>query len=360
MTPGRAAHSPQGPARRSAGRAPGARPCPAHPGRWRRPARRTPGPLRGHPDRGSGCPRCEAVGAPASGGPLAVGHPAPGRVGVRPRRHRRTPPRHPSLAAAPLTGITGWYRGLFANAVCAVFAAALVARLGLWRRSGLSRCGAPRAAPLVPPFVAEALLWPLAPGGPVERAPGYGLRALTLLPVGADEEPASRVVIPRTPTGPFSSAWAAVLTTVPFGPRHLPRFAVTDRPAEEAPWSLLLAGGGGAGPRRLPDALLLAGTARPVPCRARPHPAPGRAGRSGLPVRGAPRPPAPGRAARGRFRSRGCANRWGCAPAAARRPGGRLPGRGTGAEMAPPAGVSGLPPTSPAGGGRGPGGRRPP
>ncbi|WP_306366557.1 hypothetical protein [Nocardiopsis sp. CC223A] len=36
-----------------------------------------------------------------------------------------------ALAAAPLIGITGWYMGLFANAVCVVFAVALVTRLGL-------------------------------------------------------------------------------------------------------------------------------------------------------------------------------------------------------------------------------------
>ncbi|WP_306366624.1 CPBP family intramembrane glutamic endopeptidase [Nocardiopsis sp. CC223A] len=64
--------------------------------------------------------------------------------------------------------------------------------------------------------------------------------ALTLLLVGVNEELVSRVVILRTLAGPFSSAWAVVFTAVLFGLQHLSQFAVTDRPAEEILWNVLL------------------------------------------------------------------------------------------------------------------------
>ncbi|CAL9477967.1 hypothetical protein SUDANB121_02991 [Nocardiopsis dassonvillei] len=146
-----------------------------------------------------------------------------------------------ALAVAPLIGITGWYMGLFANAVCTVFAVVLVTWLGLWRASGLlTLWRSPRAALLVLPFAAEALLWLLAPGGLVERPPGFGLWALTLLLVGLNEELVSRVVVLRTLSGAFSSVWAVVLTAALFGLQHLSQFAVTDRSAEEILWNVLL------------------------------------------------------------------------------------------------------------------------
>ncbi len=42
------------------------------------------------------------------------------------------------LELAPLIGITGWYAGLFVNALCVLLAAGLVTCLGLWHRIGIA------------------------------------------------------------------------------------------------------------------------------------------------------------------------------------------------------------------------------
>jgi membrane protease YdiL (CAAX protease family) len=148
-----------------------------------------------------------------------------------------------ALLVAPLIGITGWYMGLFANALCVVFAVVLVSWLGMWRDSGLfTLWRSPKAALLVLPFVAEALVWTLLPGGLVDRAPGFGLWALTLLLVGINEELVSRVAILRSLAGPFSPVWAVVATASLFGLQHLSQLAITARPVEEVLWNVLFSG----------------------------------------------------------------------------------------------------------------------
>ena len=53
------------------------------------------------------------------------------------------------LFVAPLLGITGWYAGLFVNVLCAVFAAALVTHLRLWKRIGFTTWWRGRRAALL-------------------------------------------------------------------------------------------------------------------------------------------------------------------------------------------------------------------
>ncbi|WP_197517535.1 CPBP family intramembrane glutamic endopeptidase [Microbacterium karelineae] len=133
-----------------------------------------------------------------------------------------------AIGIAPLIGVTGWYIGLFANVVCAVFAAILVSVLGLWRRSGMFRLWRSWTALLfLLPFVAEALVWALVPDGLVFAEPGFGLWALTLLLVGVNEELTSRVVVLETLRESFSLTPAVVMTAILFGLQHLSILATT-------------------------------------------------------------------------------------------------------------------------------------
>jgi CAAX protease family protein len=134
-----------------------------------------------------------------------------------------------SLELAPLLGVTGWYAGLFTNALCVAFAAALVTYLGLWRRIGLTTLWRGRAAALlllVP--LAEALLW-LLPDGLVDEPPGFGLWALSLLLVGINEELTSRGVVLERMRGSFGPYAAVAVTGALFGLQHLSAFATTSR-----------------------------------------------------------------------------------------------------------------------------------
>lgn len=139
-----------------------------------------------------------------------------------------------ALAIAPDLGINGWYQGLFANAVCSLFAAAVVTWLGLWRRSGiLTLWRSKRAAILLLPFVFEALIWLAYPGGFGPRPPGYGLWALTLLLVGVNEELTSRVAVLGTLRKAFRPAPAVALAGIMFGLQHLSLFATGDPSTED-------------------------------------------------------------------------------------------------------------------------------
>ncbi|WP_167044179.1 CPBP family intramembrane glutamic endopeptidase [Salinibacterium sp. ZJ454] len=135
------------------------------------------------------------------------------------------------LWLAPLIGITGWYMGLFANALCCIYAAVLVTRLRLWKRIGMLAPwrGWLAVAALIP-LTAEALFWMLPPGL-VEQPPGFGLWALTLLMVGFNEELISRGVVLDRLSRSFSPVLAVTLTAALFGLQHLSLFATSDRGA---------------------------------------------------------------------------------------------------------------------------------
>lgn len=138
-----------------------------------------------------------------------------------------------ALALAPLLGISGWYLGLAANFACVIFAVVLVSVRGLWRPSGLFSLWRGRnALLLLLPFVIEALLWAV-PGGLVERPPGFGLWALTLLMVGVNEELTSRVVVLERMRKSFGPVGAAALTGVLFGLQHLSAFATSNRTVDD-------------------------------------------------------------------------------------------------------------------------------
>lgn len=133
------------------------------------------------------------------------------------------------LALAPRLGISGWYAGLFVNALCCLFAAALVTWQRLWRRSGFLTLWRGRAAALlllVP--LAEALSW-VVPAGPVERAPGYALWALSLLLVGFNEELISRGVVLDRLSRDFRALAAVTITAALFGLQHLSLLLTTSR-----------------------------------------------------------------------------------------------------------------------------------
>ena len=134
-----------------------------------------------------------------------------------------------ALWIAPLLGITGWYMGLFANAVCALFAIALVTYFGLWRKIGFLTASRGRTAIVLLSIpVAEAVIRAL-PTGLIDEAPGFGLWSLTLLLVGFNEELISRgVVLERMRTN-FSPIWAVAITAALFGLQHLSAFATTGR-----------------------------------------------------------------------------------------------------------------------------------
>lgn len=132
-----------------------------------------------------------------------------------------------ALAFAPLLGISGWYLGLAANVACVLLAVVLVTVRGQWRVSGLFSLWRGRTAALfLVPFVVEMLLWAV-PSGLVERPPGFGLWALTLLLVGLNEELISRVVVLERMRRSFGPAGAVALTGALFGLQHLSAFATT-------------------------------------------------------------------------------------------------------------------------------------
>jgi hypothetical protein len=138
-----------------------------------------------------------------------------------------------SLAIAPDLGIHGWYQGLFANAVCAVFAIGVVSWLRLWPRSGIATLWrSKRAALLLLPFVIEAFVWLVYPGGFGNLEPGYGLWALTLLLVGVNEELTSRVAVLQTLRKSFRPVPAVALAGIMFGLQHLSLLA-TGSPSTE-------------------------------------------------------------------------------------------------------------------------------
>lgn len=144
------------------------------------------------------------------------------------------------LELAPLLGITGWYSGLFTNALCVAFAAALVTYLGLWGRIGATTVWRGREAGLlllVP--LGEALLW-LLPNGLVEEPPGFGLWALTLLLVGLNEELISRGVVLERLRGAFNPYAAVTITAALFGLQHLSAFATTSRGAYDIVTNVLV------------------------------------------------------------------------------------------------------------------------
>lgn len=145
-----------------------------------------------------------------------------------------------ALALAPLLGISGWYLGLAANVACVIFAVVLVSVRGLWSRSGLFSLWRGRtAALLILPFVIEVLLWAV-PGGLIERPPGFGLWALTLLMVGLNEELTSRVVVLERMRKSFGVATAVALTGVLFGLQHLSAFATSTRTVDDVLLNVLV------------------------------------------------------------------------------------------------------------------------
>ena len=134
-----------------------------------------------------------------------------------------------TLSLAPLLGISGWYLGLVANVACVLLAVVLVTVRGLWRVSGVFSVWRGRTAALfLVPFVIEVLLWAL-PNGLVERPPGFGLWALTLLLVGVNEELISRVIVLERMRRSFGPLSAVALTGALFGLQHLSAFATTGR-----------------------------------------------------------------------------------------------------------------------------------
>ncbi|WP_445441875.1 CPBP family intramembrane glutamic endopeptidase [Clavibacter sp. km1a] len=152
-----------------------------------------------------------------------------------------------ALALAPRLGITGWYAGLAANVACVLFAVALVTVRGQWRASGLLRLRASRSALLfLVPFALEVLLWAV-PAGLVERPPGFGLFALTLLLVGLNEELTSRVVVLERMRRSFGAAGAVVLTGALFGLQHLSAFATTSRTVDDVLLNILVSACFGVG-----------------------------------------------------------------------------------------------------------------
>lgn len=145
-----------------------------------------------------------------------------------------------ALALAPLLGISGWYLGLAANVACVLLAVVFVTARRQWRRSGLFSLWRGRTAALfLIPFVAELLLWAV-PSGLVERPPGFGLWALTLLLVGVNEELISRVVVLERIRSSFGPLGAVALTGALFGLQHLSAFATSARTVEDVLLNVLV------------------------------------------------------------------------------------------------------------------------
>ena len=146
------------------------------------------------------------------------------------------------LAIAPLLGITGWYAGLFVNALCTIYAAGLVTWLGLWGRLGLDlRWRGWLAAAAILVLAAEVLLW-LVPDGLDVRPPGAALWALTLLLVGVNEELVSRGVVLDRMQRAFNPWLAVLLTAALFGLQHLSAFATSSRGAYDVLTNVLVSG----------------------------------------------------------------------------------------------------------------------
>jgi membrane protease YdiL (CAAX protease family) len=132
---------------------------------------------------------------------------------------------------APTLGIRGWWVGLFVNAVCCLYAAALMTWLKLWRSTGFLTLWRGRAALLLLfiPFT-EALAW-IIPTGITDRAPGWPWWALSLLMVGFNEELISRGVVLHRLGRSWPAAAAVTFTGLLFGLQHLSLFATTSRDA---------------------------------------------------------------------------------------------------------------------------------
>ncbi len=145
-----------------------------------------------------------------------------------------------ALAVAPLLGISGWYLGLAANFACVVLAVVLVTVRGQWPASGLFSLWRGRTAALfLVPFVIEVLLWAV-PNGLIERPPGFGLWALTLLLVGLNEELISRVVVLERMRRSFGPAGAVALTGAFFGLQHFSALATTARTVDDVLLNVLV------------------------------------------------------------------------------------------------------------------------
>ncbi len=146
------------------------------------------------------------------------------------------------LALAPLCGVDGWYAGLFVNVLCAAFAVGLVTWRGLWGRIGWTvvRRGRSAALLLLVPL-AEALWW-LVPDGLVDRPPGIGLWAVSLLLVGLNEELVSRGVVLDRLQRSLPATGAVAVTAALFGLQHLSAFATSDRGAYDVLTNVLVSG----------------------------------------------------------------------------------------------------------------------
>jgi membrane protease YdiL (CAAX protease family) len=135
------------------------------------------------------------------------------------------------LGLASAIGIDGWYRGLFVNVLCCLFAAGLITWLGLWRSIGILRPWAgPLAALLLILPVAEALIragW----FGLDDRSPGFALWSVSLLMVGVNEELISRGAVLSRMSAEFTGVPAVAITAALFGLQHLSLFATTGRGA---------------------------------------------------------------------------------------------------------------------------------
>lgn len=144
------------------------------------------------------------------------------------------------LVVAPLIGITGWYAGLFVNALCCTYAAALVTYYRLWPRIGIGRFWGGRAAALfLLVLLAESLSWVL-PAGLDIAPPGAALWALTLLLVGFNEELVSRGVVLERLRRSLTAVPAVALTGALFGLQHLSLFATTGRDTYDILTNVLL------------------------------------------------------------------------------------------------------------------------
>ncbi|GGH38687.1 CPBP family intramembrane glutamic endopeptidase [Microbacterium album] len=133
-----------------------------------------------------------------------------------------------ALELAPVLGIAGWYAGLFANALCVLFAAGVVTMLGVWRDQGVLRLWrSPLAALWLLPFVAEGVLRFALPGSIVVPPPGLALWILTLVLASLNEELINRVAVLsvlRRATGAVASA---ILSGALFGLAHLSLLVTT-------------------------------------------------------------------------------------------------------------------------------------
>lgn len=147
-----------------------------------------------------------------------------------------------ALWLSPLVGITGWYMGLFANALCSIYAAVLITHYRLWKAVGIRRLWRGRTAALfllVP--LAESLAW-ILPDGLAVVPPGFGLWALTLLLVGFNEELISRGLVLNRLREVFGAFSAVILTGALFGLQHLSLFATSDRGAYDVVTNVIMSG----------------------------------------------------------------------------------------------------------------------